>query len=133
MIIKLTKETPREDKPSSTLNTDSSSDESLSKLNLQCRIKDKSTQETMEKVDSEKQDNILDNTVDYNESATVKKLQSKPIPESTITTTSLASTRKDKKKDKRDLKKATKESLNYLNSPPRFEVIEAFKIMPFQI
>jgi hypothetical protein len=49
------------------MNTDSSFDELLSKLNLQCGIKNKSTQEAMEKVDSEKQqDNTLNDTVDYN-------------------------------------------------------------------
>jgi hypothetical protein len=109
MIMKLIKETSCEDKPSSTLNTDSSSDKSLSKLNLQYEIKDKSTQEAMEKVDLEKQDNTLDDTVDYNEPVTVEKLKSKPILEPIITTITSAPTRKDKKNDKRDLKKATKE------------------------
>jgi hypothetical protein len=73
MIMKLTKETLCMDKPSNTLNTDSSFDEPLSKLNLQCGSKDKSIQEVMEKVDLEKQDNTLNNTVDYNELATVEK------------------------------------------------------------
>jgi hypothetical protein len=69
MIIKLTKEIPHVDKPSSTLDTNSNSDKPLSKLNLQCRIKNKSTQEVMEKVDLEKQqDNTLNDTVHYNES-----------------------------------------------------------------
>jgi hypothetical protein len=54
MIMKLTKETSHKDKASNTLDTDFSSNELLSKLNLQCEIKDKSTQKTIEKVDSEK-------------------------------------------------------------------------------
>jgi hypothetical protein len=53
--MKLTKKTSHEDKPNSTLNTDSSSDKPLSKLNLQCGIKNKSTQKAIEKVDLEKQ------------------------------------------------------------------------------
>jgi hypothetical protein len=81
-IMKLTKEALCEDKPNSTPDTDSSSDKSLSKPNMQYGIKDKSTQETMEKVDSEKQqDNTLNDTVDYNEPATVEKPKSKPIPQ----------------------------------------------------
>jgi hypothetical protein len=84
-VMKLTKKTSCIDKPSSTLDTDSSFDELLSKPNLQCGIKDKSTQEAIEKVDLEKQqDNTLDDTVDYNEPATVEKQKSKPIPEPTI-------------------------------------------------
>jgi hypothetical protein len=79
---------------------------------LQCKIKnkptdkDKSSNETMEKVDLEQQDNTLDDTIDYNESATVKK--PKPIPKSTtITTTTMTSvlTRKDKKKERKELSK----------------------------
>jgi hypothetical protein len=39
--------------------------------------------------------------------------------------------RKEKKKDKRDLKKATKESLNYLNSLSKGDdIMEVFKPMP---
>jgi hypothetical protein len=51
MNMKLTKKSPREDKPSNTLNTNSSSDKLLSKPNIQCRIKNKFTEEAMEKVD----------------------------------------------------------------------------------
>jgi hypothetical protein len=71
MIMKLTKETLCKDKPSSTPNTGFSSDKPLSKPNLQRGIKDKSTQEVMEKVDLEKQqDNTLNDTIDYNEPTT---------------------------------------------------------------
>jgi hypothetical protein len=86
--MKLTKETPHMDKPSSTLNTDSSSDEPLSKPNLQCGIKNKSTQKVMEKVDSEKQqDNTLNDTVDYNQ------------PTITISTTSTSTLTRIEKKN----------------------------------
>jgi hypothetical protein len=49
--MKLTKKTLHKDKPNSISNTDSSSE---TKLNLQCGIKSKSTQKTIEKVDLEK-------------------------------------------------------------------------------
>jgi hypothetical protein len=106
--MKLTKKTSRENKSNSTLNTDSSSDEPLSKSNLQCRIKDKSTQEVMEKVDLEKQqDNTLNDTVDYNESTTT-----------TTTTSTLIPIRIEKKKQKKKLKKIAKKT-KYLNFPTK--------------
>jgi hypothetical protein len=113
MIMKLMKETLYGDKHSSTPDTNFSYDESLSKLDLQCRIKDKFTQEIMEKVVLENQDNTLDDMIDYNKTATVKKPKSKPIPESTTITMTSVPTRKDK----REMKKATKELIKFLNSP----------------
>jgi hypothetical protein len=86
--MKLIKETLCENNPNSTLNTNSSSDKSLSKLNLQYRIKNRFTQEVMEKVDSEKQqDYTLNNTLDYNKSITTTSI-----------TLILVSTRIEKKK-----------------------------------
>jgi hypothetical protein len=58
MIMKLMKKILRKDKLSSTLDTNSSFNEFLSKLDLQCRIKDKSTQEVMEKAVLKNQDNL---------------------------------------------------------------------------
>jgi hypothetical protein len=76
------------------------------------------------------QDNTLNDTVDYNKPAIVEKPKSKPILESTTTTMISVPTRKEKKKDKRDLKKTTKELLNYLNSPSKGDnIMKAFKSM----
>jgi hypothetical protein len=60
----------------------------------------------MEKVDSEKQqDNILNNTVDYNESTAIM-----------ITTSTLTLTRLEKKKQKRKIKKVAKKTTKFLKS-----------------
>jgi hypothetical protein len=105
--MKLIKETLHKDKSSSTLNTDSSSNEFVSKLNLQCEIKNKSTQKTMEKVDSEKQqDNTLNDTVDYNKLTAIM-----------ITISISTLTRTEKKKQKRKIKKIAKKTIKFLNSP----------------
>jgi hypothetical protein len=74
--MKLTKKTLHRDKLNNTLNTDSSFDESLSKPDLQCGIKNKSIQEIMKKVALKNLDNTLDDTLEYNKSTTVKKLKS---------------------------------------------------------
>jgi hypothetical protein len=60
----------------------------------------------MEKVDSKKQDNILDNTIDYNETTKM------------ITSIS-ALIRIEKKKQKRKMKTAAKETIKFLNSPTK--------------
>jgi SOS response regulatory protein OraA/RecX len=85
----------------------SSFDELLSKL------KDKSTQKVIEKVNLEiQQDNTLNDTVDYNES-TITMM---------ITLTS-APTRIEKKKQKRKIKKAAIKIIKFLNSPKKDTLI----------
>jgi hypothetical protein len=74
----------------------------------------------MEKVDSEKQDNTLDDTVDYNESTTT-----------TSTTSISVSIRIEKKKLKREIKKVAKETTKFLNSSSKNnDSIKVFKDMP---